>query len=141
MKDKVNKASAPKASNDGVYHLQLRPGDVPGYVILPGAPERTVKIAKDWEDVEEVAFYREYKTVRGKYKGMEIACTSTGIGPSSEICLHELNTIECIPVFVLELQGIVRTLTEISSFPRSVKTAHPQPMWNLNILHMPTSMW
>lgn len=56
MKEKVNKASAPKASNDGVYHLQLRPGDVPGYVILPGAPERTLKIAKDWEDVEEVAF-------------------------------------------------------------------------------------
>lgn len=92
--EKVNKASAPKSKNEGVYHLQLREGDVPGYVILPGAPERTMVIAEDWDKVEEVAFYREYKTVRGEYKGMDIACTSTGIGgPSSEICIHELNVV------------------------------------------------
>jgi len=90
----INKASAPKSDNKGVYHLQLKQGDVPEYVILPGAPERTMKIAKDWEEVKEVASYREYKTVTGKYKDMEIGCTSTGIGgPSSEICLHELNTL------------------------------------------------
>lgn len=92
--DNINKASAPKSKNEGVYHLQLKEGDVPGYVILPGAPERTLVIAKDWQNVEEVAFYREYKTVRGKYKDMDIACTSTGIGgPSSEICIHELNVV------------------------------------------------
>jgi len=94
MEENMNKASAPKAENEGVYHLQLKPGDVPPYVILPGAPERTLKIARNWEDVKEVASYREYKTVTGKYKGMDMACTSTGIGgPSSEICLHELNTL------------------------------------------------
>lgn len=94
MEEKVNRASAPKAENEGVYHLRLKPGDVPAYVILPGAPERTLKIAKNWKDAKEVASYREYKTVTGKYKGMQMACTSTGIGgPSSEICLHELNTL------------------------------------------------
>ncbi|MDR3338310.1 MAG: nucleoside phosphorylase [Treponema sp.] len=90
----INKASAPKAKNEGVYHLQLKSGDVPGYVILPGAPERTLVIARDWENVREVASYREYKTVAGTYKGTDIACTSTGIGgPSSEICIHELNIL------------------------------------------------
>jgi len=74
----VNRATAPKAANAGVYHLQLKPGDVPPYVILPGAPERTLKIARDWTDVKEVASYREYKTVSGKYKDMFIAATSTG---------------------------------------------------------------
>lgn len=94
MEKAINRASAPKAENEGVYHLQLKKGDVPGYVILPGAPERTLKIAKAWENVKEVASYREYKTVTGTYKGVELACTSTGIGgPSSEICLHELNTL------------------------------------------------
>jgi len=94
MEEKINKASAPKAENEGVYHLQLKKGDVPPYVILPGAPERTLKIAKNWDHVKEVASYREYKTVTGEYKGMEMACTSTGIGgPSSGICLHELNTL------------------------------------------------
>ncbi|MEG2008812.1 MAG: nucleoside phosphorylase [Oscillospiraceae bacterium] len=62
--------------------------------MLPGAPERTLKIAENWENVKEVASYREYKTVTGAYKGVDMACTSTGIGgPSSEICLHELNTL------------------------------------------------
>jgi uridine phosphorylase len=89
-----NKASAPKAENAGVYHLQLKQGDVPGYVLLPGAPERCPVIAKNWETSREVASYREYKTVTGTYKGTPIACTSTGIGgPSSEICLHELNVL------------------------------------------------
>ena len=92
--DKVNKASAPKAENEGVYHLQLKKGDVPRYVILPGAPERTLKIARNWENVKEVAHYREYKTVTGTYEGMPIAATSTGIGcPGAEICIHELNTL------------------------------------------------
>jgi len=87
-------ARAPKAHNEGVYHLQLKQGDVPGYVILPGAPERTHVIAKNWNDVREAASYREYKTMTGTYKGMKIAATSTGIGgPSSEICIHELNTL------------------------------------------------
>lgn len=87
-------ASAPKAHNDGVYHLKLKHGDVPGYVILPGAPERTSVIAKNWSDVQEVASYREFKTMTGTYKGMKLAATSTGIGgASSEICIHELNTL------------------------------------------------
>ncbi len=91
---KVNKASAPKADNEGVYHLRLKKGDVPGYVILPGAPERTNVIAKNWNNPQEVAFYREYKTMRGNYKGMDQAATSTGIGgPSSEIALHELSVV------------------------------------------------
>jgi len=91
---KPNRASAPKADNEGVYHLRLKPGDVPGYVILPGAPERVVKIASNWDNAKEVASYREYKTMTGDYKGMHLAATSTGIGgPSSEICIHELNTL------------------------------------------------
>ncbi len=92
--ENINRADAPKADNGGVLHLQLKQGDVPGYMILPGAPERTLKIASNWDDVKEVASNREYKTVTGKYKGMDIGVTSTGIGgPSSEICIHELNTL------------------------------------------------
>jgi len=91
---KANTAVAPKAANEGVYHLQLKQGDVPGYVILPGAPERVKIIASNWEKSQIVASYREYTTAVGVYKGMEMAAVSTGIGgPSSEICIHELNTL------------------------------------------------
>lgn len=94
MAQKENKASAPRAENEGVYHLQLCRGDVPGYVILPGAPERTEKLAADWTDVRQMASNREYRTIRGKYKGMDIATTSTGIGAAgSEICIHELEQL------------------------------------------------
>jgi uridine phosphorylase len=94
MPENVNRAHAPKAGNEGVYHLQLKPGDVPEYVLLPGAPERTMAIAKNWNDAKEVASNREYKTVTGLYKGMALAATSTGIGgASSEICIHELRVL------------------------------------------------
>ena len=87
-------AKAPTSADNTVYHLRLKEGDVPGYLLLPGAPERTMVIAENWQDVCEKASYREYKTVTGSYKGMPQAATSTGIGgASSEICLHELHTL------------------------------------------------
>ena len=90
----TNKASAPTDNDGKVYHLRLGKGDVPQYMILPGAPERTMIIAQNWEDVKEVASYREYKTVTGRYKYVPIGTTSTGIGAaSSEIAIHELSTL------------------------------------------------
>lgn len=89
-----NKASAPQSEKGGVLHLDLKQGDVPPFAILPGDPARTLIIAEEWENVNEVAYNREYKTVTGIYKGLDIAAVSTGIGaPSSEICIHELHEI------------------------------------------------
>ena len=34
------------------YHLQIRPGDVGRYVILPGDPKRCEKIAKHFDDAK-----------------------------------------------------------------------------------------
>lgn len=94
MTKRVIKASAPTDDAGKVYHLRLGKGDVPQYMILPGAPERTMIIAKDWEDVHEVASYREYKTVTGRYRNVPIGTTSTGIGAaSSEIAIHELSML------------------------------------------------
>jgi len=87
-------ATAPTDDDGKVYHLRLGKGDVPQYMILPGAPERTTIIAQNWDDVQEVAQYREYKTVTGRYKGVPLGTTSTGIGAaSSEIAIHELFTL------------------------------------------------
>ena len=87
-------ASAPTDGDGKVYHLRLAKGDVPPYMILPGAPERTMIIAENWDEVREVASYREYKTVSGRYRMMPVATTSTGIGAaSSEIALHELFSV------------------------------------------------
>ena len=94
MTDGENRASAPVDDEGKVYHLRLGERDVPQFMILPGAPERTLIISRIWDDVREVASYREYKTVTGRYKGMPVGTTSTGIGAaSSEIAIHELATL------------------------------------------------
>jgi uridine phosphorylase len=76
---------------DQQYHIKLRAGESAPYVIVPGDPGRVPLIASFLDDVEEVAYNREYCTQRGTYKGIPISVTSTGIGgPSTAICVEEL---------------------------------------------------
>lgn len=73
------------------YHLQIRPGDVGRYVILPGDPKRCAKIAKYFDDAKLIADSREYVTYTGYLEGEKVSVTSTGIGgPSASIALEEL---------------------------------------------------
>lgn len=76
------------------YHIRLKPGDVGDYVLLPGDPDRVLRIAKHLDDAQEIMFHREYRTCTGYYKGIRISATSTGIGcPSAAIALEELANI------------------------------------------------
>ncbi len=73
------------------YHLQIRPGDVGRYVILPGDPKRSEKIARHFEDAKLVADSREFVTYTGYLDGEKVSVTSTGIGgPSASIAMEEL---------------------------------------------------
>lgn len=73
------------------YHLQIRPGDVGRYVILPGDPKRCAKIADHFEDAKLIADSREYVTYTGFLEGEKVSVTSTGIGgPSASIAMEEL---------------------------------------------------
>lgn len=73
------------------YHLQIRPGDVGRYVILPGDPKRCAKIAAHFEDAKLVADSREFVTYTGYLDGEKVSVTSTGIGgPSASIAMEEL---------------------------------------------------
>jgi uridine phosphorylase len=76
------------------YHLHVRPGDVGRYVLLPGDPDRVLRIAKYLDNSREIAFHREYRTCTGSYKGIPIGATSTGIGcPSAAIAVEELANV------------------------------------------------
>jgi len=76
------------------YHLQIRPGDVGRYVILPGDPKRCPKIASHFDDARLVADSREYVTYTGYLDGEKVSVTSTGIGgPSASIAMEEL--VQC----------------------------------------------
>ena len=76
------------------YHIQLDEGESAPYVLLPGDPGRVEAIAAVWDSAEKMASNREYVSYRGTYKGMPIACTSTGIGgASTAIAMEELARI------------------------------------------------
>jgi uridine phosphorylase len=76
------------------YHIRLKPGDVGDYVLLPGDPDRVLRIGRHLENPQEIMFHREYRTVTGTYKGLRVSATSTGIGcPSAAIAVEELANI------------------------------------------------
>jgi uridine phosphorylase len=76
------------------YHVGLGPGDVGGYVLVPGDPFRTPLIAKHLEDAKEVAFSREYRTFTGAIDGVKVSAMSTGMGgPSVAIGVEELHEL------------------------------------------------
>ena len=79
-------------SNDGkLYHIQVAPGEVGKYVILPGDPKRCKAIAKYFDDPVLIADSREYVTYTGYLDGEKVSVTSTGIGgPSASIAMEEL---------------------------------------------------
>ncbi len=82
----------PYVEEEGLqYHLNIRPGDVGRYVLMPGDPKRCEKIAAYFDEAKLVADSREYVTYTGYLNGEKVSVTSTGIGgPSSAIAIEEL---------------------------------------------------
>jgi uridine phosphorylase len=75
-------------------HILCSPEQITPYVLLPGDPARTERIAKFLTGVEYIADNREFRTVTGFYEGLPVTVTSTGIGGASlAIALEEL--IQC----------------------------------------------
>ena len=73
------------------YHIGIKKGEIAQFVLLPGDPSRVKKIIKYWDESHLIAEHREYITYTGKYKGIDISTTSTGIGgPASAIAIEEL---------------------------------------------------
>ena len=74
-------------------HIAL---DNPGieYAILPGDPARIDRIKAHLENAEELAYNREFRSVRGVYRGVNVLALSTGIGGcSAGIAVEELHNI------------------------------------------------
>jgi uridine phosphorylase len=72
-------------------HILCSENDVTPYVLLPGDPMRVTRVAGFLDQWEEIAFNREYRSVKGLYKGIPVTVVSTGIGgPSMVIALEEL---------------------------------------------------
>lgn len=64
------------------------------YAILPGDPARLDRIAAQLENVRELAYNREFRSLCGEYRGVRVLALSTGIGGcSAGIAIEELHNI------------------------------------------------
>ena len=73
------------------YHIHVSPGEIGRYVLLPGDPARSDRVAAYLDSARFVANNREHRTFTGYYKGVQVSVTSTGMGcPSTAIAVEEL---------------------------------------------------
>jgi uridine phosphorylase len=83
------------------YHIGLGPGELAEYILLPGDPDRTGRIATRFESVEMEHRHREFASVTGRYRGQRLSVVSTGIGTDNvEIAVAEILAITNRPTFI-----------------------------------------
>ncbi len=75
-------------------HIRCSKKDAAPYAIMPGDPARVDRIKTFLQDPVDITFNREYKSVRGTYKGVPVMAISTGMGGASVgIAVEELHNI------------------------------------------------
>ena len=83
------------------YHISLGPGELAEYILLPGDPDRTARIASRLDSIELERRHREFATVTGMYRGERVSVVSTGIGTDNvEIVVAEILAITERPTFI-----------------------------------------
>jgi uridine phosphorylase len=83
------------------YHIGLGPGELAEYILLPGDPDRTARIASRVDDVDLEHRHREFASATGRYRGLRVSVVSTGIGTDNvEIAVAEILAITQRPTFV-----------------------------------------
>jgi uridine phosphorylase len=83
------------------YHIGLGPGELAEYILLPGDPDRTSRIASRFESIELEHRHREFASATGRYRGQRVSVVSTGIGTDNvEIVVAEILAITERPTFI-----------------------------------------
>ena len=83
------------------YHIELGPGELAEYILLPGDPDRTTQIATRFESIELERRNREFASVTGRFRGQRMSVVSTGIGTDNvEIVMAEILAITDRPTFI-----------------------------------------
>jgi uridine phosphorylase len=76
------------------YHIGCKKGELSGYLLIPGDPDRLPKITALWDSRDEVSNHREFRSFTGKYKKVPISALSSGIGPAAmSIAVNEAMNI------------------------------------------------
>jgi len=83
------------------YHIGLGPGELAEFILLPGDPDRTARIAARLDTIEIERRHREFASATGSYRGQRVSIVSTGIGTDNvEIVVAEVLAITERPTFI-----------------------------------------
>jgi uridine phosphorylase len=95
---------------DRQYHIDLAPGEVAEYILLPGDPDRTPKVAELFDEVEFQKRHREFASATGTYRGRRMSVISTGIGADNiEIVMAEILAVTHHPTLIrIGSSGVLR---------------------------------
>ncbi|HWH24889.1 MAG TPA: nucleoside phosphorylase [Candidatus Limnocylindria bacterium] len=86
---------------DRQYHIDLGRDELAEYILLPGDPDRTARIAERFDSVELQRRNREFASATGTYGGRRVSVVSTGIGTDNvEIVVAEILAITRRPTFI-----------------------------------------
>ncbi|HVM30227.1 MAG TPA: nucleoside phosphorylase [Candidatus Limnocylindrales bacterium] len=86
---------------DRQYHIDLAPGEVADYILLPGDPDRIARIAERLDSIELQRRHREFASVTGQYRGQRVTAIATGIGTDNvEIVVAEILALVHRPTFI-----------------------------------------
>ncbi len=99
MTDRDPRLAIPQGERQ--YHIDLAPGELADYILLPGDPDRTARIMPLLSNVEVERRHREFASVTGTYKGLRVSVVSTGIGTDNvEIAMAEILAISQRPTLI-----------------------------------------
>jgi uridine phosphorylase len=88
-------------AGDRQYHIGLAPGELAEYILLPGDPDRTARIAARFDSIELEHRHREFVSATGSIAGQRVSVVSTGIGTDNvEIVVAEILAITQRPTFI-----------------------------------------
>ena len=92
MTKQAERAGQVLAASEVGHVDEAAPERTPGYVLLPGDPNRVAKMAAQWDEGAKLyTLSRSMTAAVGTYKGAEIGAWCTGIGgPSTECTLTDL---------------------------------------------------
>jgi len=88
-----------------IYHLDLRPEELAGTIIVVGDPDRVKKVSRHFDSIEHQQQHREFITHTGYIGKKRISVMSTGIGPDNiDIALNELDALANIDFETREIK-------------------------------------
>ncbi|MBL7700819.1 MAG: nucleoside phosphorylase [Ferruginibacter sp.] len=99
-------------SRGAIYHLDVRPEELAGTIIVVGDPDRVKKVSAHFDKIEHKLQHREFITHTGYIGNKHLSVISTGIGPDNiDIVFNELDALANID---FESRQVKSNLTKLN---------------------------